>query len=83
MQPVDRALGNVFGHAFDGVVVRPAVVAIEIALPFRKQVRNDRPQVVAVPARFEIGRAPGLPGADRVKLLIFRLVISPGFGFCG
>src|SRR6266550_3889187 len=71
MKPIDRALGNVFSHALDGVVVRPAIVTIEIALPFREQVRNHRAQLVAVPTRLKIGRAPALPGPNGVKLLIF------------
>ena len=73
MQPIDRTPGRVFSHAFHFVVVRPAIVTIQVALPFGEQIRNDRPQVFVIPTRFEIRRAPGLPGANRIQLLIFRL----------
>ena len=54
MDPIDGTLGDVFGHALDGVVVRPAIVAIKIAFPFRKQIGNDRSQIAAMPTRFEV-----------------------------
>src|SRR5215831_15924061 len=80
MQPIDRTLGRVFGHALYFVVVGPAVMAIVIALPLGEQVRDDWPQVFAVPARFEIRRTPGLPGTDGVQLLILGLSHRLGIG---
>jgi len=40
VEPVDRAPGNVLGHAFHFVAVRPAVPAIEIALVLQEQIRS-------------------------------------------
>src|SRR5882724_11428899 len=71
MDPIDGTLGDVFGHALDGVVVRPAIVTIKIAFPFGEQVRNDRAQLAAVPARLKVRGTPTLPGSDCVELLIF------------
>src|SRR5258705_5264438 len=71
MKLIDGAFGTVFGHALYRIVVGPAIVTIKIALPFCKQVRNDRAQCIAVPTRLEIGRAPALPGPNGVKLLVF------------
>src|SRR5258705_7330209 len=70
MKPIDGTFGNVFGHPLYGVVVGPAVVTIEVALPFSEQVRNDWAQRIAVPARLEVGRAPALPGPNGIKLLV-------------
>src|SRR5690348_14021596 len=58
MEPVDRALRNVFSHALYSVVESPAVVAIKVAFPFGKQVRNDRMQVSRQHPRFQIRKSP-------------------------
>src|SRR6266498_4427655 len=71
MDPIDGTLGDVFGHALNGIVVGPAIVAIKIALPFGEQVRNDWAQLAAMPARLKVWRTPTLPGPDGVELLIF------------
>ncbi len=41
-QPVDGAARCVFGHAFDAIVVGPAIVTVQIAFPFGEEVGNDR-----------------------------------------
>src|SRR6185503_13701699 len=73
MQPVDRTFRDVFRHAFDGVIIRPAIMTIEIALPLRKQIRNDRPQLSGVPARLEIRLAPRTPRSQRAECLVLTL----------
>ena len=40
-EPFDGAPRGVFGHAFYAVVIRPAVVAVQIALPLGEEVGND------------------------------------------
>src|SRR6267142_4483482 len=77
VDPVDRAFCNVLGHSLDGIVVRPAVVTIQIALPFREQGGNEWTQFGTMPARFEIGRGPAFHRADCVKLLILALAHLP------
>jgi len=44
-EPVDGAPRGVFRHAFDAVVIRPAVVAVQVAFPLGEEVRNDRLKV--------------------------------------
>ena len=41
-QPVDGAPRCVLSNAFDAIVVRPAVMTVQIAFPFGKEVGNDR-----------------------------------------
>jgi len=53
---------RVFGHAFDAVVVRPAIVTIEIALPLSEQVRDGRLKISRQYARFEIRKHPSAHG---------------------
>ena len=54
VQPVDRAAANIFGHARDTIIVRPTVVAVEVALPFGEQVRNDGMEIARLYARPDI-----------------------------
>ena len=62
MQPIDRTLGYVFGHALHFIVEGPAVVAIEIALEFRKQIGDERVKVTCRYARADVGKQPALHG---------------------
>ena len=73
MQPVNRALRRVFGHALDAVIVGPAVVTIQITLPLGEEIGNDGAQLALVHERFEIGRTPGFPRANGVEFLILFL----------
>jgi hypothetical protein len=58
MQEIDGATGNVFGHALDLVVERPAVPAIEIAFVLDEQIGSNRVQVAWKDARAQIGKQP-------------------------
>jgi hypothetical protein len=45
MQPVERCPGELLGHPLHPIVVRVAVVAIEIALVLGEQVGDDRMEI--------------------------------------
>jgi hypothetical protein len=87
VQEIDGSAGGVFGHAFDLVVVRPAVPAIEIALVFDEKIRGDRMEVAGQHARANVGKQPTAHGAigerpSPVPLLqgLFRTRIAKLFG---
>ena len=46
------------------IVVRPAVVTIKIAFPFREQVGDDGLKIASPDARFKVGRHPAVHGVQ-------------------
>jgi hypothetical protein len=54
VQPIDGSAGDVFCHALDIVVVSPVVVAIEVAVPFGEQIRDDRMEFAGLQPRPDI-----------------------------
>ena len=62
VQPVDCATRRVFGHTFDAIVIRPAVVTIEVAFPLREQVSDDRLKVPWKHPGLEVRKHPAVHG---------------------
>src|SRR5262249_45817898 len=58
MQPVDRGLRDLLGHAFHPIVVRVAVVAIEIAFVLGKQVSDDGMEIARQQPRLHVRKRP-------------------------
>ena len=62
VQPVDCAPRRILGHSFDAIVIRPAVMAIEIAFPFGEEVGDDRLEVPWKRAGLEVRKHPAFHG---------------------
>jgi hypothetical protein len=60
MQPVERTLRRIFGHSLDRVIEGPAVMAVEIALEFCEEIRDQRMKVAGCHTRADIGEEPAL-----------------------
>src|SRR5205823_9651058 len=67
MQPVDRALGGVLGHALYAIVEGPTIMAVEIALPLGEEIRNDRMQMAWKYTRLQIRNGPSAHGLCYVR----------------
>src|SRR5580692_3657258 len=42
LEPVNGAAGRVFRHSLNAIVVRPAIVAVQVAFPLSEKVGDDR-----------------------------------------
>ncbi len=78
MQPVNGSSRCRLRHPAHLVVIGPAVVAINIALKFAEEIRNDRPEFLAMPARLKIWSGPPLQSANCVQfvVLLFSVIIT-------
>src|SRR5262245_39310511 len=64
MEPVDGTMRRVLAHALDAVVIRPAVVAVQIAFPLSKKVGNDRLKLARQNSRLEVRSHPTAHGLN-------------------
>src|SRR5438445_10570239 len=62
VQPVDCAPRRILGHSLDAIVIRPAVMAIEIAFPFGEEVGDYRLEVPWKRAGLEVRKHPAFHG---------------------
>src|SRR5260370_39703602 len=62
VQPVDGAPRRILAHSFDAIVIRPAVMAIEIAFPFGEEVGDYRLEVPWKRAGLEVRKHPAFHG---------------------
>src|ERR1700759_2788853 len=60
VKPVDGALRRVLAHALHFIVEGPAVMAIEIALEFSEEIRDQRMEVTSSDPRVNVGKEPAL-----------------------
>jgi hypothetical protein len=58
VEPIDRPPGDILRHSLDPIVERPAVVAIEVALPLGEEIGNDGVEFAGLYARAQIGHEP-------------------------
>src|SRR5262245_25567428 len=58
MKPVDGRLRHFLGHALDVVVERVTVVAVDVALVLREEIRDDRVKIARQQRRLEIRKGP-------------------------
>src|SRR5262249_31867094 len=58
MQEINRAFSDLFSHALHAVLERPAIMTIQIALPFGEEVRQQRAEFIGHDSRLDIWHQP-------------------------
>ena len=70
VQPIDRFARDRFCHALHAVVIGPAIVAIEIALPFAKKIGDQRLDFSGHQPVLEIRGTETLPRSPRFEVVV-------------